>query len=347
MRKRAKLGLSLGVSLALLVGIEAAYRVQVYGTRALSPRWMASLSSGGHRALVQASAVPGLPYEYRPSQSFDYKLVEMRTNAHGMRDVERDFEKPPGVVRIAAVGDSFTMGMGVEFDDIWPRQLEALLAARGEDARYEVLNFGTSGYDLHQYAAVIEHKLADFDPDLIGLGVILNDRWPEHERVTEVVSWEPVDPPATGLLESAWLRPHFLLDAIAKTRGEPLGEGRRLVEPPGPRENVRRFSEAGADRVEVALEPIRAHAQREGWPVLLVYLTIVEEDRLHTIAARAFRIASRRLGFAYLDTSSLFAGTDPLEQVIFRYDWHPNAASHALYAEGILAALEEHMLLAP
>ena len=88
-------------------------------------------------------------------------------------------------------------------------------------------------------------------------------------------------------------------------------------------------------------------AEAAGWPVLLAYLTVVPEDRVHGIAARAFKLAARRAGFAFLDTSPLFEGTEPLEQVIFRYDWHPNADSHARYARGIRDALQRNEMLAP
>jgi hypothetical protein len=37
-----------------------------------------------------------------------------RTNGHGFRDRERSIEKSPYLVRVAAIGDSFTFGADVD-----------------------------------------------------------------------------------------------------------------------------------------------------------------------------------------------------------------------------------------
>ena len=54
-------------------------------------------------------------------------------NTAGYRDVEHQKEKPPGVHRLVFVGDSFTYGAGVLFDDTYPKRTERALSM----ARFE------------------------------------------------------------------------------------------------------------------------------------------------------------------------------------------------------------------
>ena len=78
------------------------------------------------RDSIQASADPVLVYELRPG-AFD---GPDRISSAGLRDGEHDRAKAPGVVRIAADGDSITYGSGVRRDTSWPKRLEALLHER-------------------------------------------------------------------------------------------------------------------------------------------------------------------------------------------------------------------------
>lgn len=133
--------------------------------------------SGPSTRIHRRSSTPGLEYELAPESSC--KLPDgtiATTNGHGMRGPEVSFEKPSGTVRIAAVGDSFTFGKGVADDETYPHYLQ--LALNGLDdgeARYEVLNFGVSGYSTRDEAAVLRSKVLRFHPDVVVLGYVLND----------------------------------------------------------------------------------------------------------------------------------------------------------------------------
>jgi lysophospholipase L1-like esterase len=116
---------------------------------------------------------PLLGYELIPgSRSFEDQ-VWYRISRQGIRD-RREFAipKPAGVYRIAALGDSFTFGMGVEEEDTWPRRLESELAGWRST---EVINFGIMGYDTTQEARLLETRVLAFQPDLIVIGYCLND----------------------------------------------------------------------------------------------------------------------------------------------------------------------------
>jgi len=53
-------------------------------------------------------------------QEFDYGI---RTNSLGFRDIEHQLFKPPGELRVMAIGDSFTEGQGASFEQTWMNQL--------------------------------------------------------------------------------------------------------------------------------------------------------------------------------------------------------------------------------
>jgi len=71
--------------------------------------------------------------------------------------------------KIVFMGDSVVYGFGVDADQTIPFFLNRKL----EDS-YEVLNAGVPGYEFSQYAYYIE-ELAGLDPEMIILGICLND----------------------------------------------------------------------------------------------------------------------------------------------------------------------------
>ena len=71
-------------------------------------------------------------------------------------------------VRIAALGDSFTFGYGVQEAEAWPRRLEVMLngGASGVE-RAEVLNLGVGGYGTWQEAAWLDDGWERTHPDTV------------------------------------------------------------------------------------------------------------------------------------------------------------------------------------
>jgi lysophospholipase L1-like esterase len=120
----------------------------------------------------QLSENPILEYELRPGSSYEGVTI----NSSGFRDREYTREKPPGVFRIAAIGDSVSFGLWVPQHASYPRQLEVLLNDRAApNARFEVLNFGVTGYNVTQVVERLRTLVLDYDPDLIVYGYVLND----------------------------------------------------------------------------------------------------------------------------------------------------------------------------
>jgi hypothetical protein len=106
-----------------------------------------------------------------------FRQPKLIYNSLGFRDFEYPEEKLPKQFRIFAVGDSFTQGGGVNFDDTYPKKLERYLNFMGniEKITYQVLNLGVPGRSTNQELELIKEQAERFDPDLIILGYCLND----------------------------------------------------------------------------------------------------------------------------------------------------------------------------
>src|SRR6266567_4419734 len=102
--------------------------------------------------------------------------VPVSFNRFGLRDRERSMEPSQGTVRILALGDSVTFGLGVAEEDAYPRMTETLLNSR-TDGRppVEVLNFGIPGYNTVQELAQLRELGLAFHPQLVVVGFLYND----------------------------------------------------------------------------------------------------------------------------------------------------------------------------
>jgi len=82
-------------------------------------------------------------------------------NSYGFRDREYAFEKPPGVFRIAVLGDSYVEALQVGLEQTFPKLLEKRLK------KAQVLSFGVSGYGTAQELLAYRRYARRFSPDLV------------------------------------------------------------------------------------------------------------------------------------------------------------------------------------
>jgi hypothetical protein len=93
-------------------------------------------------------------------------------SAQGFRDRVYSSEPPPGSIRIAVLGDSYTMGDAVPLAATYPKQLERLLCER---SRCEVMNAGISATNSHNQLETLREVLRDYHPHMVVLGYNIND----------------------------------------------------------------------------------------------------------------------------------------------------------------------------
>ena len=114
----------------------------------------------------------------RPNSDFWHTSVDgswhFVTNDRGLRD-KRNFayEKPPGVLRVLALGDSHTQGYEVRQEATYSAVLERYLVAHSVQA--QVLNAGVSGFGTAEELAYLIGEGYKYKPDVVVVGFYAND----------------------------------------------------------------------------------------------------------------------------------------------------------------------------
>lgn len=102
---------------------------------------------------------------------------DVRVSINGQRfrgPREYAVRPPPGVTRVAVLGDSMTFGWGVEDAETYPAQLERMLVERAAGG-YEVINAGYPGTCLGEKAAWYAQGVRPLRPSLVVLTLLGDD----------------------------------------------------------------------------------------------------------------------------------------------------------------------------
>lgn len=106
--------------------------------------------------------------------------VDHITNSWGFRGQEFSLEKPQNTFRIAFLGDSFTFGEGVWFDDTYAQQVSLILHQKYKSLpiNFESYNFGVGGYNVNQALFVLTRIALETNPDVVVLKCSVDDTEP-------------------------------------------------------------------------------------------------------------------------------------------------------------------------
>jgi hypothetical protein len=192
----------------------------------------------------------------------------LRGNRLGYPGPDRPEQKPAGVRRIAALGDSFAVGPAVPFADNYLTVLETLLP------HTEVCNFGVSGAGPREYLHVLRHDVWRFQPDLVLVSVFVGN------DITE----ELATPRRLDLRQHAlWLLGERLWKLL-RERGRQEAEQVQGAERLGRLSlSAETFREVESRRLAVCLRPA-SEALEKKWRRALVYLDgIVAECQAHQV----------------------------------------------------------------
>lgn len=125
----------------------------------------------------------GLDRRPPSDESWSYSCAEYTSrfpvNSLGFFDRPRSPEKPPDTIRVLAIGDSFTQGVGiVPGQRSYPAFLEEKLnrAERRDGIRWEVWNLGICSADPVQEYLILEREALAYRPDWVVVLFNIADR---------------------------------------------------------------------------------------------------------------------------------------------------------------------------
>jgi GDSL-like Lipase/Acylhydrolase family len=284
---------------------------------------------------------------FSETKGYELNPTHQEVNANGLRDREFPLQKPPDTFRILAIGDSFTYGDGVTQKETYVKQLEALLNQKlgNRGLRYEVLNAGVPGYNTQQELIHFNEVGRPFDPDLILLEFTLNDAELGMFGLKNVEG-------SMGLMRlKQWIKANFALYSFVRGRVLAWQSWHRAVESglKGGDESVYPLvqaavgkSTAGWEHCRQSLKGFASTANALNIPILLViYPMMVDLDdtypfkSVHTLIAKTATDSQ----LPVVDLLPRFMGHDASVLWASSTNHHPNAAAHAIAANGIYSAL--------
>jgi hypothetical protein len=262
-------------------------------------------------------------------------------NRRGYRDLERTLAKPEGVRRVLCLGDSFTWGVGVLFDDAWPQRLERTLS-REQGERWEAVNLAEPGLNTVQEVQKLNAEGFAYAPDVVVIGYVLNDA--EGENAAEArraADW--LEERRRGPSPLASFFDHSALFHLVRTRLRATRENR---------ERIRNYMSMYADdspgwiAAREALRTAGGLCRARGVPLIVAIFPLFAnplDDRypfteLHAKVARA----AGEGGALVVDLLPRYRGLRwELLVVDGPRDEHPNEIAHRIAAQALVRAIGE------
>ena len=261
--------------------------------------------------------------------------VEVRYNELRFRDAPLG-PKPPGVVRVMLLGDSFTEGQGVREGDTCARRLQGLLNREG--GRFEVRNCGRRATDFPELFQTFESLLA-FEPDVVVHAMVLNDgaRAPAFEArqqylndwIVDQARWAGPTAPAFGFFDSRLLA--FAGEGLHRWRvGRASTRWYRDLYGPANTEGWARTQ----GYLRAMDERMRA---RGGRFVVMLWPLLVGLDRGYPFedVHRTLDAFFSGAGIPHDDLLPVLRGRRPSDLWVYPVDMHPNAEANRLAAESL------------
>lgn len=249
--------------------------------------------------------------------------------------------EPRPALRIAAIGESVTFGMGVHTGEAWPAMLERLLRERGLDV--QVLNFGVIGYTVAQGRELYLGRASEWQPDvLLVCFPCVNEAAIATDGFNDLVKMQ--------IVRRRQFQLRMFLDRFSSVRWLVSRFGKSLA----PEALVEAAPILRAPRVNVAdfarlIEQLHGETRARGCSLALVSAARSGRGEAAQPAALEYTTALERsaaqLALPLADVRATFAAATASEAELFLDAWHPTAEGHRLYAATVAEALDGAGLL--
>lgn len=281
------------------------------------------------------SGQPGTRFSFRQSE-FDF---EVNLNRHGVRDVDHPLPPADDEVRIAFLGDSFTMGQGAEFADSFPQQLGRLLAQSSPHS-IRVVQAGVAGSDPVFALELLERSILAEEPRWVVLTLNSSD-------VEDVIVRGGRDRFADdGQLRGGrapWWEPAFNASHLVRTIAmKGLGFNWYLMR----EAEMRRAQDVAVEEIRRTVLAMADLGVERGYRlVVVVHPFAYDVSRRDAAPASEFAPIYPSLQDANVVVIDLFEffresiEPDAIHEYFWPLDQHCTAAGYRLFAEGVYGAL--------
>lgn len=247
---------------------------------------------------------------------------DIAVNSHGMADHEYSATKPPGVWRIALLGDSITRGQGAPMFKNYETLLETRLneTRTAASPKVEILNFAVGGYRITQLVDAALEWAPAFEPDVYVLPLSelsVFRRWADH--LTTLVQ-NRVDlkyDHVKRIVAESGLRPN---DSSATAEAK-----------------IARFR---LSTIEWAVRTVRDHAHARGARVVVILLPNGTDPEILQEEFNGVREVLRPMGVRVIDLLDAFEVVDnAVEYRVSETNVHPNERGHLFLYERLYEAI--------
>lgn len=288
-------------------------------------------------------------YSSNPRGTFDARnSIRIRANARGFRGPACSGPRVQGGLRIAFLGDSFTLGEGVRADDTLPARSAYHLAREAGNAWHtiEAFNFGMLAFNTEQEEVLLHQEVLPCEPDLVVLGYFLNDAAPPYftiDTVSGAVSQQALDPiwfdsprpPAGGPFATRLGQALWSLTNARRRRGRTIEHYEALFADDA--EGWVR-NRASLERIVESCEALRLPLVVVCFPVLMDLDEGYPFAHLHERVAAVVRGAGGP-STRFLDLLPVLRGRSAEELWVHPGDHHPNELALDLAARALAEAL--------
>jgi lysophospholipase L1-like esterase len=284
------------------------------------------------KELKQAVADPELSFSHKPNSTAQIMGADVVINNVGLRD-DRTIapDKAEGTTRILMLGDSVTFGFGVTLENTASRRLQTLLNASNPARRFEVLDAGVGNYNTAMEVASYRLERRMLQPDIVVLNYFINDAEP------------------TPVAHGTFLTRHSLAAVYLNNRFD--SASRWAHGAPGWQryyEDLYEDRRPAWQKTQAAIGALKRACDSDRALLLVVNYPDLHQTSPYPLESVTNKIAlvAHRLDIPFLDLTPVVTGDpDPSRLWVNDGDPHPNAQTHARYAQAIETWLSRDVLL--
>lgn len=248
----------------------------------------------------------------KPNLKTNFKGAVFTTNQYGFRNRDISQEKLPDTKRYIIMGGSFTVGSGVTDNEVFSSILEKQFNKHSPIYKYEFINTAAPSYDLIDYIVHFEKEnIKQFNPDYM---MIIVHGLDEIKTIRDLAKY--------------YSKGHSLpYDEINELMNK-YNITKEIKED----DIVKRLLPEGNTVVKVCYKTIYDMCIKNNIkPIWIYWPPLVRKNDSLLDKNKSLSIVEN-IGYTIIDLENIYDNRKPEELVLNKFDTHPNATGHKIFA---------------